>query len=156
MSGKGARVSKCKRPFWPERAKSKGIGNRVPKLNCGSLLMPINADELDLQKRMARIVEGDRALLELGRLIGPETTSEPKPTSASAVRARAISEREEERDTQRELVQGEEEYRLGDYAKALEHFGAESFPSRRPALPNASRMTFGFCCCQPAGWGARQ
>ncbi len=75
-------------------------------------------DELDLQKRIARMGPTLRELLWLP----DETTPRPEPASTSELRARAVSEREEERNTQREFTQGEEAFRLGDYDKALEHF----------------------------------
>jgi tetratricopeptide (TPR) repeat protein len=74
------------------------------------------ADELDLQKRMARILEVHRALEALDRLIG----GEPSPESEH-LRALAISERETERRIQREFMPGAEAYQLGDYEKALAH-----------------------------------
>lgn len=80
------------------------------------------ADELDLQERTAGILEAERALLELSRPSGGETTPEPEPTNASAARALAVSGREEERHRQREVSRGEEAFLLGDYEKALEHF----------------------------------
>ncbi len=86
------------------------------------------ADELDLQKRMARILEGDRALLELDRLIGDETSIE-----LGSPRARAISERDEERVWQREFMQGEEASRLGDCEKAVAHLS----PAAKAFHPDA-------------------